>query len=279
MHRLVSRGLPFVFTPHGKLTPGMMATRPIARQACLRLLTLPALAHAAAIVTSSEREARAQSRRGLPVVSAAIPNGYARPPQAPATPARRPRGRPYVLYLGYIDPRKNEHSLILAFARSQARKTHDLRFVGPDAYHHADALKRLCAAQGLTDCVQFDGPAYGDAKWAALRDAACICLPSKADEQPVVLAEAVGAELPAIYTPECNSDHITLAGAGIEVPCGDLAAWASAIDRVCLDAQAAAAMRQAARRLGCDLRWDAIVVRWMALYDEVASGVRRAGAG
>jgi glycosyltransferase involved in cell wall biosynthesis len=261
------RGIPFIFTPHGKLSPHTMRTRKLPKRIWWSLVARRYVQRASTIALSGSAESDLFPSLGLRKDFLVIPNGYEAPLEASTG---IPTGEsPYVLFLGYLDPRKQPEFLVRAFARSKAVKSHKLLIVGPDAYGHEAVLCRTVEECKIRDRVVILGPKYGTDKWRHLRQAACLALPSRGEGLPVVLCEALGAGVPSVYSKACNFPEVEAQGAGIEIEGFSEAKWAEAIDRVCLDREAQSRMRAAASRMGADYSWERTVARWRDLYDTV----------
>jgi glycosyltransferase involved in cell wall biosynthesis len=269
------RGIPYVFSPHGKL--GRPGGGPLwsAKGLWWRLVAGRLVRGAAAVITSGTREASwLAGDRGA---RRAIPNGYSR--EGPDRSLAGAIREPYVLFLGHLDPRKQPGFLIEAFGASALRATHRLVLAGPDSYGQRARLEAVTRGLGLSDRVAFTGCVAGGPKWALLTGARCLCLPSLSEGQPLVLAEALGAGLPAVYSEGCNFPEIAEAGAGIELRGFDRGAWTRALEAVCLDDSAAGTMRVAAERLAPDYTWDSVVGRWASLYRDILHRDPRPSAG
>jgi glycosyltransferase involved in cell wall biosynthesis len=87
----------------------------------------------------------------------------------------------------------------------------------------------------------------------------------------VVLCEALGAGTPTIFSKECNFSELEAHGAGIMPREFDVALWANAIDKICLDRFAQEKLRAAAERLRPQYTWQEISRRWQSLYDAAAT--------
>ncbi len=270
MATLSRRGIPFIFTPHGKLSGQMMANRNVAKRLWWSVVARRYVQRASAIAVSGSAEATLFPSLGLRQPSVVIPNGHEAPVGQQIEVAAVEE--PYVLFFGYLDPRKQPEFLVRAFARSKACNSHRLLIVGPDAYGHGATVCQAADACGIGDRVAILGPRYGAEKWSLLRCAACLCLPSRGEGLPVVLCEALGAGIPAVYAESCNFPELGAEGAGIAVGGFSEEEWAAAIDRVCLDGAARASMRAAANRMGASYTWRQMVRRWSDLYDAVWSG-------
>jgi glycosyltransferase involved in cell wall biosynthesis len=281
MSVLSKRGIPFVFTPHGKLSGHMMSHKGLSKRMWWSAFTRRYVRRASAIALSGSAEADLFPALGLRQPFVVIPNGYEMP--ADATAERLPVESPYILFLGYLDPRKQPEFLVRAFAKSKTAASHKLLIVGPDTYGHETAVRQTVDTCGIRDRVTILGAKYGVEKWNLLRHAACLCLPSRGEGLPVVLCEALGAGVPAVYSKACNFPEVRAVGAGVELDGFSETAWADAIDLVCLDREAQSRMRAAARRMAGEYSWTNIVARWRDLYDaiwkqRVAPGPQRAAA-
>lgn len=264
---LSRRGIPFVFTPHGKLSAYAMSNRSLSKTLWWSTRAGRCVRRASIVAVSGSAEASLFPSLGLRQASVVIPNGYEAPP-SPISDLSTIES-PYVLFLGYLDPRKQPEFLVRAFAQSRACGTHTLVIVGPDAYKHETVVRKAIDLCGIANRVSIRGPVHGVDKWMLLRHAACFCLPSRGEGLPVVLSEALGAGVPIVYSRACNFPEIQAQRAGIELGGFVEEEWANAIDRVCLEEEVQQGMRAAALRMGAELSWERIVARWADLYDSV----------
>lgn len=266
---LKRRGIPYVFTPHGKLTGVMMERHSILKKVWWSWCIRDHVNAASSITLLSRQEGVDLRQLGVVKSPYIIPNGYERHDShsAPLIEGR------YILFLGYIDPRKRPEFLVRAFAASRARASSKLVFAGPDAYGFRQVVERVIQECGVEDRVIWYGPAYGAAKWNLLNHAACLGLPSKAEGLPVVMCEALGAGLPSIYSSGCNFPEVQERAAGVQLEEADEERWARAIDEVVLNEPARRCMQQAATEMGQDYAWESIVARWCRHYDALASGI------
>jgi glycosyltransferase involved in cell wall biosynthesis len=267
MAELRRRGVPYVFTPHGKLSGAMMSRHYLTKQLWWRLFARDQVAAASSITLSSSQEGGQLPALGVKQAACVIPNGYERQDVLSAPLIEGP----YVLFFGYIDPRKQPDFLARAFAASRARATHKLVFAGPDAYGFQTTVKRVIQDRGIEDRVVWHGPAYGPSKWNLLSHAACLCLPSRAEGLPVVMSEALGAGLPIVYSKGCNFPDVQAQGAGLQLDRFVEEDWAQAIDSISFDLPMRRRMQQAAKQMGRDYTWDSIATKWCRLYDSLSS--------
>jgi glycosyltransferase involved in cell wall biosynthesis len=260
-----------VFTPHGKFSDQMLDRRYAGKWLWWRLWTKRHVRAADRLVLSSRNEARNLSRLGLSAEDAMIPNGYdaADPAYAAGLDAEPPVRNPYVLFLSYLDPRKQPELLVRAFARSSVSETHRLVIAGPDAYDHRSVIEETIADEQIGSRVTLYGPAYGEEKWALLSGATCFCLPSKGEGRPVTASEALGAGTPVVISRQSNFPEIAEEGAGIACDAFDVEAWSRALETVCHDEVRQGEMRRAAKRLAEDFTWSSVVDQWEEVYRDV----------
>ncbi len=153
--------------------------------------------------------------------------GVADPP--PPSPAQRvafeaacptTRGKPYLLYLSRIHPKKGCDLLIQAFA-SIAGTNPDLRLVmaGPDETRWKPALVKIAQGAGVADRIDWPGPLRDDAKWGAYRGCEAFVLPSHQENFGIVVAEALACGRPVLISDQVNIwREIENCGAGIVAP-------------------------------------------------------------
>lgn len=256
----------FIFSPHGKLSENALGKRKWAKLLWWYLIARRKIASAEVIGVLAKSEAALF--RGLLLHNAVkvIPNGFQASP--PVSCSSEPLPEKYILFLGFIDPRKQPDFLVRAFALSRTSYTHKLLLVGPDAYAFSDEVRGNAAELGIEGKVIFFGSAYGALKWRILRGASCLCLPSIGEGHPIVMCEALGAGIPSVYSTFCNFPEVAEAGAGVELSNFSPQAWASAIDRVVLDDAINIKMSNAARCISSRYTWEAAVDRWESLYFE-----------
>ena len=264
MRLLKKRGIPYIYSPHGKLSPGMLRNRWIIKIAYLHLIGIRLINAASRIGIFSNGESKLFNKLGIHPDIVEIPNGYQYPKDV--SDWIKPKYSDYVLYLGYLDPRKQPELLIRAFAVCRARAHAKLLLVGPDAYGEGQRLRALTASLGLTDHVVFYGAAHGLKKWGILENARMLCLPSLAEGMPLVLVEALAAQTPSIFSVQSNGGLISKYGAGIELDSFDPHVWADAIDRLFEDSAYWSRMKSQAKAAAPSLEWSAISKAWAVEY-------------
>lgn len=274
MSTLHNQNIPFIFTPHGKLTHHFLKQSYWPKKVWWFFKGKTAIRNASMIGAISTEEAHQMATLGLNRPMQIVPNGYEIPRNLSTSDNARIIPTPYILFLGYLDPRKQPEFLVDAYSRSHTSRNHRLVFVGPNPYSHQDVIAYKADVLGISDKVCFYGAAYGAEKWNLLRNATCICLPSLGEGLPVVLCEALGAGIPSIFSKECNFSEIATAGAGIMLSDFNPAAWADAIDSICLDEDYRSRMRKSAELQSPQYTWQGIAQRWRELYTQISSRAR-----
>ena len=241
-------GVPYVIQDHGKLTPSVLSTRAPAKRLYLWMGGRNVLRRAACIVPSSEVVAQSIRESDPAIHCEACTNGLDDAQfQGPLPP--RPMSEPYVLYLGWLDPRKNPDMLVRAFARIAADVAPwKLAFVGPDSYGMLSILTRTIAEHNLQERVMLPGMARGEAKLAWLRHAGMFVLPSAGEGLSLAMIEAAACGLPLLLSPGCNYPEAEHLGAGRTLPLEE-AAWATTMREVILDDKVRTSMGANARKL------------------------------
>jgi glycosyltransferase involved in cell wall biosynthesis len=144
------------------------------------------------------------------------------------------QGRPFLLYMGRIHPKKGCELLIQAFAETVACNAGlDLVIAGPDQVGWAHELKVLAMNLNVSDRIHWPGMLRGDLKWGALRSADALILPSHQENFGIVVAEAMACSTPVLVSDKVNIWHeIQSANAGMAEP-DDLDGTRRLITRFC----------------------------------------------
>ena len=187
--------LPYFLFSHGMMDPWFRKTYPLkhqVKQASWLLFEGRLAAGAEAVLfTTEEERALAQgeffghSYNGEIVrYGTGGPEGdFAADTAAFAVACPSVSGRPYLIYLSRIHPKKGCDLLIRAFARVASRAP-DLQLVmaGPDQTELVPKLKAEADQFGIGDRVHWPGMLQGPAKWGGFRGADAFVLPSQPGE-------------------------------------------------------------------------------------------------
>jgi glycosyltransferase involved in cell wall biosynthesis len=212
------------------------------------------------------------------VIHEAVGPEFARPlaPEAVAAVVRRYAvRRPYCLFVGNLEPRKNLPGLIGAFAEVRRRlaaldRPPQLVLAGTRAWLHS-GIFRAVERHGLGDDVVFtDYVPVADLP-ALYAGAACFVFPSLYEGFGLPVLEAMAAGAPVIAAragsiPEVAGDAALLVDA--RVP-GELA---TAIETLLTDAALRERLIARGRARATLFDWDAVARQTLAVYDAVHRG-------
>lgn len=188
---------------------------------------------------------------------------------APASPehterVRRAHGldRPYVMWAGTIEPRKNLGGLLSAF-RNLDRDV-DLVIAGPQGWNEdLDAL-----TSGVRERVKVVGFVPGADRDALYAGAAVVCFPSFMEGFGLPVLEAMAQGAPVVTSAGTSTEEVA-AGAGILVDPSDPEAIADGLRRVLDDDSLASELRTKGRERAATLTWDRTAELILAAYTEV----------
>lgn len=181
--------------------------------------------------------------------------------------------RPFVLFVGTLEPRKNVPALVQAFERLADAHPDALLVVAGQRGWAADDVERAVAAvERHRERVVRTGYVPDEAVPSLLRSAAVVAYPS--------LSEGYG--LPALEALACGAPLVTTAGtamaelagdAAVLVPPGDVESLAGALDEVLAAGRQAPAVVERQRRglaVAAALTWDASAARHLEAYRAAA---------
>jgi glycosyltransferase involved in cell wall biosynthesis len=139
------------------------------------------------------------------------------------------------------------------------------------------ALKSLCASLGLTDFVDFCGTLDRDRIAQLLRASSVAINPSRVDNMPNSVLEAMACGVPVVSTRVGGVPFIVQEGVtGLLVPEGDERLMADAVIAILKDSSLASRLSDAAL---CDVQqygWPQVRQRWIDAYAFALSGARLA---
>jgi glycosyltransferase involved in cell wall biosynthesis len=271
------RGLPYVLEPIGMFVP-------IVRNLWLKRMYHAVwgrrlLEGASALIATSEQEAKELVDGGLSRTSVVLRrNGVEVPASWPERGTfRKAHGIPddakLVLFLGRLSVKKSPDLLVQAFGELFKRSPGILLllvFAGPDEGGVQAQLDQMALQLGVQSRVQFVGPLFGEAKWAAYRDADVFVLPSQNENFGNTAAEAVAAGTPVIVTEQCGIAPLLADEAGLVVP-HDTGALSRALERVLNEAQLRARLAAGCATVTSRLDWEEPVREMEAIYARLAS--------
>ena len=219
--------VPYLVRPLGTLDPWSLKQKSVRKRLFWHLGVKRMLTEAAAIHYTSDEEKRLVETglglsRGVVVPNALdlsfIDNRNGRR-TAPFDETQSEIGHgPYVLALSRIHPKKGFELLIESFAtlkKSGLFGSWRLVFAGDGDADYVNQLKALARRRGLNGDALFVGWLEGDSKYAALKDASLLAMPSYQENFGISLIEAMACGVPVLVSPHVNlAPEIEKAGAG-----------------------------------------------------------------
>jgi glycosyltransferase involved in cell wall biosynthesis len=202
-------GKPFIFRPCGMLAPWSLRQGFLKKQLYLKLRLRRHLKRAAAMHFTTSRERDASAQLGLATPAIVEPNGidlaeFNVPASAQGLPAQFSElgGKPFVLFLGRIHPKKGLPLLVKALARLKHQSAM-LMIAGPDDVGHAKDVEAIGRDLGVNERIKFVGPLAGVDRVAAFRNANVFALTSYHENFGNSVLESL-----ACGTPVVISDHV-----------------------------------------------------------------------
>lgn len=186
-----------------------------------------------------------------------------------------------ILFLGRLVSKKSPDLMLQVFSRWIGRGEQSqgsvLVMAGPDEGDgFRQQLEEITRQLGLSGKVLFTGPLYGNAKWAAYRDADVFVLPSQNENFGNTAAEAVACGTPVLVTDRCGIAPMVDQRAGLVVP-HDCTALEEALARILHDRELAARLREGCKGVANSLSWAEPLAQMETLYRELISERRNAG--
>lgn len=215
-------GKPNVITINGMLDGWAVNNSQVRKRVAAFLYERANLDAASCLHVNTEMELRSVREYGLRNPACIIPNGVDLPSDlaSGSSPwAAGVAGRPVLLFLSRLHPKKNLPSLLTAWAALQRRQPCSwlLAIVGWDQGGHEAILRRQTVDLGISDSVRFCGPSFGQDRGACYRDASAFILPSFSEGLPMVVLEAWAHAKPVLMTSQCNLPEGFVAGAALRI--------------------------------------------------------------
>lgn len=267
------KGIPYCFVPHGMLDIWSLQQKKWKKRLALALGWKAIFNGSAFIHVLNRDEGEGLRPVGLTPPTETIPNGiFLRELEPMPEPGGFRKAHPelgsdpYILFLSRLHYKKGLDYLADAFAEvSKVRPDTRLVVAGPDDGERAVFEARI-ASHGLTARTHITGPIYGRAKYEAMTDAACFCLPSRQEGFSVAITEALALSCPVVITRECHFPEVADASAGF-VTALDAREVASGILKLLADPSGA---REMGRRGSALIRerftWERIAEQTIAAY-------------
>jgi glycosyltransferase involved in cell wall biosynthesis len=135
-----------------------------------------------------------------------------------------------------------------------------------------EALGKLCTELGIADSVVFCGRLDRDAMADLYRSASVVINPSRIDNMPNSILEAMASGIPVVSTNVGGVPFILREGiTGIMIDAGNHVAMAEAVQRILADRQLAARISDAALCEVQQYSWPRVRHQWEAIYASARS--------
>lgn len=203
------------------------------------------------------------------VPEAAAPGFAPRPREALLRLAERldvDPDRPYALFVGTLEPRKNVPMLLEAFGELRDSMDAQLLLVGARAWLD-EPIFTAHARSGVGDAARFLGPLGEDDLAVLYSHAGVFVLPSQYEGFGLTLLEAMACGAPVVSSnagplPEVAGDAAML------LPPDDPSLWANTMGRVLTDVRLADALRQKGFARAATFSWDRAALSTRDVYRE-----------
>jgi glycosyltransferase involved in cell wall biosynthesis len=272
---------PLVYRPCGMLSDYTWSRNRAAKFAYWLARERANVATAAAFHCTSDAEAgevrRHRAARGEVYV---IPNAIdAAAAQAPVRKdalrercGPRAAGRPIVLFLSRLHPKKGLTDLLLPALAKMTTPAFLAIVGGPDdhAPGYEECVRQAIERFGLAGRAAMLGPVPPDERWAMFDGADLFVLPSRAENFGIVVVEAMARGCPVVITEGVQlGGHVLAAQAGAVVPF-DVGQWAITLDAWLADAPRRAGAGDAGQLYVQDhFNWGRTAERLAEVYRQV----------
>jgi glycosyltransferase involved in cell wall biosynthesis len=214
---------PYVYSAMGLINPPAVRSKLI-KHVYQILFTKSIIRHAKTCIAITKREVNDYESLGVDRTKISlIPNGITTEAFLVdhTNEAFRSRyhidSRPFILFIGRLDPIKGPDLLIKAFAAiSDDFSSYQLVIAGNN-YGFLDELKPLTQLYKINNKVTFLGPVFGMEKKSLYRSADLFVIPSRFDTMTIVALEAAASGTPVLLTKQCDFDELQEAGGGLAV--------------------------------------------------------------
>jgi glycosyltransferase involved in cell wall biosynthesis len=278
---LGSVGLPAVLTAHDMAIYRHPEWFPGGQALSTRLVVPRSMRRADAVVAVSESTARdvaelfGVGERRLDVVPEGVSARFRPLPREGLGELRRRLDLPdrFVLFVGTIEPRKNLPTLLDAWSRMRDRPP--LVVAGTWGWRCDEVRERLerLAPEG----VQVLGAISRDDLPGLYNLAACLAHPAWYEGFGLTPLEAMACGVPVVAS-DLSSLPEVVGDAGVLVDPADVEGWTAALERVCGDAAAAAALRRRGLQRAAEFTWSRAAQRTWQVMDRVTGATGATGA-
>lgn len=181
-------------------------------------------------------------------------------------PGNAPNKNPHLVVARSLEKIYDIGTALRAFALVRRELT-DARLTIAGSGPERAALSRLAADLSVCGAVHFAGRLERDDMAALYRSASIVLNPSRVDNMPNSILEAMASGVPVVSTDAGGVPFILRNNlSGVLVPIGDSAAMAAAVLRLLRDAAFATRVREAAFQEVQQYTWQCVRERWTAVY-------------
>jgi glycosyltransferase involved in cell wall biosynthesis len=182
-------------------------------------------------------------------------------------------GKPYLLMVGTLEPRKNHETALRALAMLAARDyPHHLLIAGPKGWLF-EPVRRLITQLGLQQLVRFTGFVPAEDLVPLYTGAACVLHPTLYEGFGFPVLEAMACSAPVVCSNTSSLPEIA-GNAATLVPPTDAAALARAVQHILDNRELAQSLRDRGVRQAAKFRWDTTAIRTLELYSRLAAQER-----
>lgn len=270
-HRLKTRAIPYIITPHGSLTHVAQNQKHFAKQALNLFFYNAFIRNAECVHFLSEKEALNSTGFKLKKASI-IPNGVSIP-KVKATCDKTPTA----IFIGRLDIKVKGLDLLINCLPPIAEELRGLgakiNIYGPDEDGSMARLEQLITNNQVTDIVSLCGPVNGQSKKDAFLHSQFYVQLSRTEGFPTSVLEALAYGLPIVVTEGTTWKEIANnEGIGIGVK-SDLTDISNAILTLFKEDKLRSKFSIAARNYAIEnFQWRAIAKRQIDLYRDTACG-------
>lgn len=235
----------------------------------LRLMTGFSLRRASQVIAVSEYT-KSQLERRFPHLSGRVSVVYSGLDpvfrRAPTENGHRRPGRPYVLFVGSIEPRKNLPRLIRAFGTAMASTglPHDLVLCGPWGWRYQPVVDALRSSP-MRDRIRHAGYVPAADLPGLYAGADLLAYPSLDEGFGFPIIEAMSMGTPVITSDRAAPPEVA-AGAAVTVSPDDEGAIAVAIERVLTDHDLATDISSRGRERAAEFTWERAAAGTVDVY-------------
>jgi glycosyltransferase involved in cell wall biosynthesis len=196
------------------------------------------------------------------------------PEEARATRAAHAKGRPFILYLGTLEPRKNVATLVAACERlwTDDPGRPDLLLAGSRGWKSDRLLARI-ARSPFADRIHVAGYVPADSVPALLRSASAFCYPSFEEGFGLPVLEAMASGTPAVISDAAALREVAQ-DAAVAIPANDPAGFAGALARMLDDEDFRRSRVELGIARAAAFRWPAAAERTGSVLREAAESAR-----